>query len=103
MKGINRSFVFEQDADPSAQEDAKKEAEKMKVLRTLFKDLKIYINREVPREPLVFIIRCFGGEVSWDKLLFVGSSFDESDEAITHHIIDRPSVDKEYLSRYFEI
>lgn len=41
------------------------------------------------------------GEVSWDKMLFVGSTFDEDDETITHQIIDRPSVDKKYISRYY--
>lgn len=84
-------------------EEAKKEAEKIKTLKTLFKGLKFFLNREVPREPLVFIIRCFGGEVSWDKTLFVGSTFDENDESITHQIVDRPSMEKQYISRYVEI
>lgn len=57
------------------------------------------MNREVPREPLVFILRCFGAEVSWDKLLFVGATFDENDETITHHIVDRPNMTKQYISR----
>lgn len=82
-------------------EEAKKEAEKIRTLKTLFKGLKFYLNREVPREPLVFIIRCFDGEVSWDKTLFVGSTFDENDESITHQIVDRQSMDKQYISRYF--
>jgi len=68
-------------------------------LKTLFKGLKFFINREVPREPLVFIIRCFGGKVSWDKNCFVGSTFDEDDETITHQIVDRPSLGKQYISR----
>lgn len=68
-------------------------------LKTLFKGLKFFINREVPREPLVFIIRCFGGKVSWDKNCFVGATFDEDDETITHQIVDRPSLVKQYISR----
>ncbi|XP_033225638.1 pescadillo homolog [Belonocnema kinseyi] len=92
---------FSKDVDPSAQEEARQEAEKIKKLKTLFKGLKIFINREVPREPLVFVIRALGGEVSWDKTLFVGSSFHETDETITHQIVDRPSMEKEYLSRYY--
>lgn len=68
-------------------------------MKTLFKGLKFFLNREVPREPLVFILRSFGGEVSWDKLLFVGATFDENDETITHQIVDRPSMDKQFLSR----
>lgn len=73
--------------------------QEQKRLKNLFKGLKFFINREVPREPLVFIIRCFGGKVSWDKNCFVGATFDEDDEAITHQIVDRPSLGKQYISR----
>lgn len=67
--------------------------------KNLFKGLKFFINREVPREPLVFVIRSFGGKVSWDKNCFVGAIFDEDDETITHQIVDRPSLNKQYISR----
>lgn len=77
----------------------KEKAAEERKLRNLFKGLKIFINREVPREPLVFLIRCLGGKVSWDKTLFVGATFDETDESITHQIVDRPSVGKQYMSR----
>lgn len=63
---------FNDDESPEKIEEALKEAEKIKKLKVLFKGMKVFINREVPREPLVFIIRCLGGEVSWDKMLFVG-------------------------------
>lgn len=66
---------FNNDDSPEKIEEALKEAEKIKKLKELFKGLKFFINREVPREPLVFILRCFGGEVSWEKLLFVGECF----------------------------
>ncbi|CAK1545249.1 unnamed protein product [Leptosia nina] len=94
--------LFEtEDQDPQKLEEAKQEAEKIKFLKTMFKGLKFFLNREVPREPLVFIIRCFGGEVSWDKDHFVGATFDETDESIAYQIVDRPSMDKQYLSRYY--
>ncbi|KAK0175309.1 hypothetical protein PV327_009067 [Microctonus hyperodae] len=92
---------FHNEMDTDKLEEARVEAENIKRLKTLFKGKKFFINREVPREPLVFIIRCFGGEVSWDKLSFVGATFDEDDETITHHIVDRPSVTKQYISRYY--
>ncbi|CAH1987956.1 unnamed protein product [Acanthoscelides obtectus] len=92
---------FNMEGDAEKLEELRKEAEKVKKLKTLFKGLKIFLNREVPREPLVFIIRCFGGEVSWDKDMFIGSTFDENDESITHQIVDRPSIDKQYISRYY--
>lgn len=78
------------------------EAEKIRKLKTLFEGLKIFLNREVPREPLVFILRCFGADVSWDKNQFVGATFDESDETISHQIVDRPSLPKQYISRYLQ-
>lgn len=92
---------FNSDESPEKIEELKEEAAKTNNLKTLFKGLKFFLNREVPREPLVFVIRCFGGEVSWDKSLFVGSTFDEDDESITHQIVDRPSMDKQFISRYY--
>lgn len=78
----------------------KEEAASVRKLKRLFRGQKFFINREVPREPLVFIIRCFGGKVSWDRTLFAGATFDESDETITHQIVDRPAVGgKQYMSR----
>lgn len=77
----------------------KKEFEQVAKLKTLFNGLKVFLNREVPREPLVFILRCFGAEVSWDKTTFVGATFSEDDETITHQIVDRPSVEKKFISR----
>ncbi|CAH1391574.1 unnamed protein product [Nezara viridula] len=82
-------------------EKAYLEAEKIRKLKKLFEGLKFFLNREVPREPLVFILRSFGALVSWDKTLFVGSTFDETDETITHQIVDRPSLSKQYVSRYY--
>ncbi|XP_055054425.2 pescadillo [Misgurnus anguillicaudatus] len=69
--------------------------------KKLFEGLKIFLNREVPRESLAFVIRCFGGQVSWDKSLCIGSTYDVTDETITHHIVDRPSIDKQYINRYY--
>ncbi|XP_078045289.1 pescadillo homolog isoform X2 [Augochlora pura] len=98
---LNIDQFATQDGDTTKVEEAKEEAEKIKNLKTLFKGLKVFLNREVPREPLVFVLRCFGADVSWDKLLFVGASFEETDETITHQIVDRPSMTKQYISRYY--
>lgn len=92
---------FASETDEGKLEDARKELEDITKLKTIFKGLKFYLNREVPREPLVFLIRCFGGDVSWDKTLFVGSTFEETDESITHQIVDRPTMEKQYISRYY--
>merc|ERR1712098_374472 len=55
----------------------------------LFKGLKFFLGREVPREPLVFMIRAVGGEVSWDSSVGVGATFPQSDSTITHQVMDR--------------
>lgn len=91
--------MFAGEGDTEKIQKLKDENNSLKRLMKLFKGLKFFINREVPREPLVFIIRCFGGKVSWDKNVFVGATFDEDDETITHQIVDRPSIDKKYISR----
>lgn len=87
--------------NPEQMEKMRKDIERSRKVKTLFKGLKIFVNREVPREPIVFCVRALGGEVSWDKTLFVGSTFDEDDESITHQIVDRPSMEKQYISRYY--
>ncbi|CAD6996946.1 unnamed protein product [Ceratitis capitata] len=56
-------------------------------------------NREVPREPLVILIRSFGGKVSWDSTVFTGATYAETDESITHQIVDRPILSDKYISR----
>jgi len=60
--------------------------------RNIFAGVRAYISRECPRAPLAFCIRSLGGEVSWDKELFPGGTFDMDDEEVTHLIIDRPKA-----------
>ena len=84
-------------------EKAQLEEENLKKLKTLFKGLKFFLNREVPREQFVFAIRAFSGDVSWDKSLGLGATYQENDETITHHIVDRPVISKPYLNRYIFI
>ncbi|XP_016944040.3 pescadillo homolog [Drosophila suzukii] len=91
--------LLEQDGDSKRIIKMKQEAQEVSRLRTLFKGLKFFINREVPREPLVILIRSFGGKVSWDSSIFAGSAYDETDETITHQIVDRPSLATQYISR----
>lgn len=62
---------------------------------TLFSGCKFYLNREVPRYALEFVIRSFGGKVGWDDIVGSASPFKVDDAEITHHIIDRPHVSPE--------
>ncbi|MBN3304288.1 PESC protein, partial [Amia calva] len=82
-------------------EARQKEQKELEAQKRLFEGLKVFLNREVPREPLAFVIRCFGGQVSWDKSLCIGGTFDVTDETITHQIVDRPILDKQYINRYY--
>ncbi|XP_068656318.1 pescadillo homolog [Aristolochia californica] len=85
--------------EEAAREEEEEEEDKdTRECRSLFKDLKFFLGREVPRESLLFIIPAFGGTVSWDG---DGSPFSESDESITHQIVDRPTQKHLFLSREY--
>jgi hypothetical protein len=47
-----------QSSDPDVVERAKAEQESLQKLLNLFKGFKFFLNREVPRETLAFVIRC---------------------------------------------
>ncbi|XP_062106928.1 pescadillo homolog [Humulus lupulus] len=72
------------------------EDEDTKECKKLFKNMKFFLSREVPRESLLFVIPAFGGMVSWEG---DGAPYDENDEDITHQIVDRPSQTRRILSR----
>ena len=40
-----------------------------------FYDIRFFLGREIPRESLVFMIRAFGGEASWDETCAPGATF----------------------------
>ena len=54
----------------------------------LFRGLVFYIAREVPREPLLLLLRSFGADaVTWEG---PGAPLRADDPRITHAIVDRP-------------
>jgi pescadillo protein len=76
--------------DDFGDEQTKKLLLDQKVYTGLFKGLVFWISREVPRDSLEFVIKSFGGKVSWDG---EGSVIEnEEDESITHHIVDRGTI-----------
>ncbi|KAK0155044.1 Pescadillo [Merluccius polli] len=87
--------------DVEQMEAREKEHNEQEAQKRLFEGLKFFLNREVPRESLAFVLRCFGAEVSWEKSLCIGGTYDVTDETITHHIVDRPNMDKQYINRYY--
>ncbi|KFP28105.1 Pescadillo, partial [Colius striatus] len=93
---------FPVEGETAEQMDAKKkEQEALEKHKKLFEGLRFFLNREVPREPLAFVIRSFGGQVSWDRSLCIGATYDVSDPSITHQIVDRPKVEQQVVGRYY--
>lgn len=95
---------FEDDAEMDGAEDVKSVigltfAETTK-LQHLFEGMKFFLNREVPREVMSFVIRSFGGDVSWHATTAAGSTYEESDAKITHQVVDR-SVQDRRLDRVY--
>lgn len=83
------------------EETRRKEQEALEKQKKLFEGLRFFLNREVPRESLAFVIRCFGGQVSWDKSVCIGATYDVTDPTITHQIVDRPVLEKQVIGRYY--
>ncbi|XP_040050674.2 pescadillo [Gasterosteus aculeatus] len=90
-----------EEEDVAKLEAREEEQKQQEIEKKLFEGLKIFLNREVPRESLAFLIRCFGGQVSWDRSVCIGSTYNVTDETITHQIVDRPNIDKQYINRYY--
>lgn len=93
---------FPADGETAAQEeDRRRELQAQEQHRKLFEGLRFFLNREVPREALAFIIRSFGGDVSWDKSLCIGATYDVTDSCITHQIVDRPGQQTPVVGRCY--
>jgi len=67
-------------------------------VKTTFRGLRVFINREVPLRPLYFVLLCGGvAEVGWErgaqagKSAGPGSAFPVEGESITHQVVDRPA------------
>ncbi|KAM0943637.1 putative BRCT domain-containing protein [Dioscorea sansibarensis] len=66
--------------------------------KCLFKNMKFFLSREVPRESLLFVIPAFGGVVSWDG---DGSPFSEADEISRIRLLIGQSQGHLFLSRVY--
>lgn len=60
----------------------------------LFAQYTFFLSRETSRPIFEFIVRCFGGRIGWPRTSGSGSLFDETDDAISHVIIDRPPTQR---------
>lgn len=68
------------------------------VCAALFQGLVVWLAREVPREPLMLLVRSFGGIAAWDG---AGSPYSEADPAITHQVVDRPVQGHVHIGREY--
>lgn len=84
------------DQSEEALEMQKKLAESSR-MKSTFRGLRVFINREVPLRPTYFALLCGGvTEVGWERGASAGSTagpgsaFPADSDTITHHIVDRP-------------
>ncbi|KAE9410922.1 hypothetical protein BT96DRAFT_870725 [Gymnopus androsaceus JB14] len=61
---------------------------------SLFAPYTFWLSRETSRPIFEFLVRSFGGRIGWPSSSGGGSPFDESDDSITHVIIDRPVIEQ---------
>eukprot|EP01135_Chromosphaera_perkinsii_P003910 Nk52_evm11s262 gene=Nk52_evmTU11s262 len=99
-KKASEEEQFAVDGDDSDEfKTLKEEEKKMSEFQSLFSEMKFFLSREVPKDSLEFVIRSFGGKVSWDNC--AGATYDVNDPTITHHIIDRPSLSSKVEGRIY--
>ena len=72
--------------------DQKQTADESTPSEGLYAGLVVFLSREVPREPLEFVLKANGATVCYPETSGLPSKYQENDDAITHHIIDRPMV-----------
>ncbi|KAI9512794.1 Pescadillo N-terminus-domain-containing protein [Russula earlei] len=58
----------------------------------LFAPYTFFLSRETSRPIFEFVVCCFGGRIGWSGTSGSGSPFEETDDSITHVIIDRPPI-----------
>lgn len=88
-------------AEAEEQKRARAEREGARAFTNLFAGFRVFLSREVPRETLAFMVRSFGGTVSWDATAGVGATFGVEDEGVTHQVVDRPVVPNQVISRHY--
>lgn len=71
-----------------------------KKLKTLFDGCVFFLNREVPKEALAFVIRSGGGSVTWEGC--IANPLSSSSMQITHHVIDRPLKEANISRSYIQ-
>lgn len=77
-------------------QDLKRRAAEQTRMKTTFRGMKAFVNREVPLRPIYFVLLCGGvDECGWErgsteKKTSSGSALGPAGKKVTHHIIDKP-------------
>lgn len=69
-------------------------AQEGSTITKLFAPYTFWLSRETSRPIFEFVVRSCGGRIGWPASSGSGSPFDESDDSVTHVIIDRPLVER---------
>jgi len=93
----NESDGEKQQKEEEVEEDLEEFLE-LESVRNLFKGIKFFLSREAPKDSLIFMIKCFGGEVGWEG---IGSPFEHTEQTITHQVVDKDHQKHQYLSREY--
>jgi len=67
-------------------DEVNKRRKELSIYENLYEKCHFWLSREVPRESLEFVIKSFGGKVSWE------GNGTENDDTITHHVVDRDQL-----------
>lgn len=99
--GSNEEGDENEDAGATTLRQIQEHSQEVSSLRNLFSKCVFFLSRETPRYALEFMITSCGGQVSWDETVGANPPYPETDERITHHICDRPTVNNRVLSRVY--
>ena len=69
-------------------------AQEGSAIANLFAPYTFWLSRETSRPIFEFVVRSCGGRIGWPASSGSGSPFDESEESVTHVIIDRPLAER---------
>jgi len=93
---VSKTMADDFGAETQEAIEMRKRAAEQTRMKTTFRGMKAFVNREVPLRPVYFVLLCGGvDEVGWDrgateKKTASGSAFAAKGKKITHQIVDKP-------------
>jgi len=93
---VSKTMADDFGAETQEALEMRKRAAEQTRMKTTFRGMKAFVNREVPLRPVYFVLLCGGvDEVGWErgateKRTASGSAFPARGKKITHQIVDKP-------------